>query len=89
MALGAQRVQVLQLILRQGVTIGAWGIAVGMAGAYGCTRLMASLLYGVSPRDSLVFWGVAAGLTTLMAVASSGPAWRASLLDPLIALRHE
>ncbi len=59
-ALGAQRAQVIRMIVSQGMKIGAWGIAMGIVAAYGFTRLMASILYGVNPHDPVVFWSVAA-----------------------------
>ncbi|HEX4809306.1 MAG TPA: FtsX-like permease family protein, partial [Bryobacteraceae bacterium] len=89
MALGAQRAQVIRMIVSQGMKIGAWGIAIGIVAAYGFTRLMVSLLYDVKPHDPVVFWAVAATLSLVVALASSGPALRAALVDPLTALRHE
>jgi ABC-type antimicrobial peptide transport system permease subunit len=89
MALGAQRTQVIQMIVNQGIKIGAWGIAIGVVAALGFTRLMVSLLYGVTPHDPAVFWGVATTLALVVGVASAGPALRAALLDPVAALRHE
>ncbi len=89
MALGAQRTQVVQMIVSQGMRIGAWGIAIGIVAAYGFTRLMVSLLYGVKPHDPVVFWSVAATLLLVVALASSVPASRAAFVDPLSALRHE
>ena len=89
MALGAQRTQVVQMILSQGRKIGTLGIAIGIVAAYGFTRLMVSLLYGVKPHDPVVFWSVAATLSLVVTLASSGPALKAALMDPLTALRHE
>ncbi len=88
-ALGAQRAQVVQMIVTEGMAIGGWGIAIGIVAAYGFTHLMANLIYGVAPHDPFVFWGVAVTLALVVATASSGPALRAALVDPLTALRHE
>ena len=89
MALGAQRSHVVRMIVSQGLRMGAWGVAAGIVAAYGLTRLMVSLLYAVKPHDPIVFWSVAATLSAVVALASSGPALRAALVDPLTALRHE
>jgi putative ABC transport system permease protein len=89
MAVGAQRAQVMNMIISQGLRIGLWGIAIGVVAASGFTRLMVSLLYGVAPHDPVVFWCVAAMLFFIVALASSGPALRAAFVDPLVALRHE
>ena len=92
MALGANRSRVLQMILRQGMTLALIGIALGLAGAYVLTKYLESLttmLYGVQPRDPLTY-GVAAGLLSLVAVfACFVPARRAAKVDPLVALRYE
>ncbi len=73
MALGAQRTQVVEMIASEGMKIGAWGITIGIVAAYGFTRLMVGLLYGVKPHDPVVFWSVAATLPLIVALASSGP----------------
>jgi predicted permease len=92
MALGANRSRVLQMILRQGMTLALIGIALGLGGAYVLTKYLESLttmLYGVQPRDPLTY-GVAAGLLSLVAVfACFVPARRAAKVDPLVALRYE
>jgi predicted permease len=88
-AVGAQQLQVVKLIAAQGMATGLWGVAVGLAAAYGCTRLMASILYGVNAQDPSVFWTIAAVLMSVVAIASAAPAWRAARLDPLLALRDE
>ena len=88
-AMGARRTQVVFAILRQALSIGLCGIAAGIVGASGFTRLMASLLYGVTPRDPVVLLSVASVVFFVLALASFGPAFRAALIDPLIALRHE
>jgi putative ABC transport system permease protein len=89
MALGAQRGSVVRMVVRKGMTIGLWGIAAGLGGAYGLTRLMGSLLYGVAPNDAATFAVVAITLAATVALASWAPASKAALVDPLVALRHE
>jgi predicted permease len=89
LALGAQRGDVLQMILRQGATMTLLGVAVGMVGAFGLTRLMTSLLFGVSPADPLTFGAVAALLITVALVACYLPGRRATRVDPMLALRYE
>jgi putative ABC transport system permease protein len=89
MALGAQRGSVVRMVVRQGMTIGLWGIAAGLGGAFGLTGLMGSLLYGVAPNDAATFAVVAITLAATVALASWAPASKAALVDPLVALRHE
>jgi predicted lysophospholipase L1 biosynthesis ABC-type transport system permease subunit len=88
-ALGAEKSTVLLLVLRQGLMPALAGVAAGLAGAYGVTRLMASLLYGVTPTDPLSFLGVAAVLLLVAIVAVLVPARRAASVDPVRALRAE
>ena len=86
-ALGAKRQQVLTMVVRQGLTMAAVGIAIGLAAAFAATRLLDDMLFGVGPRDPVTF-GVVAGLIMLAAVvASVVPAWRAMRVDPLVAMR--
>jgi putative ABC transport system permease protein len=89
LALGAQRGTILKMVLRQGLGLAAAGAAVGLAGALIVSRLMAGLLYGVSPTDLLTFAGVTLVLTAVALAASYFPALRAMRLDPIAALHLE
>ena len=89
MALGAARMDVLRLVLRQGLTLTLIGVAAGLISSYALTRLMASLLYGVTATDYLTFVSVSAVLIAVGVGASYVPARRATKVDPTIALRTE
>jgi putative ABC transport system permease protein len=89
MALGAQRGEVVRMVVKQGMAIALSGIAIGVAAALGLTRFIASLLYGVRPDDAPTFAVVALVLAITALLASWGPALRAAVVDPLIALRYE
>ena len=88
-ALGAPRAGILGLVVKQGMELAAVGIAAGLAGALLLTRLMNSLLFGVSATDALTFSAVAAVMAGVALLASYVPARRATRLDPLAALRDE
>jgi predicted permease len=89
LALGAQRRDILRMVLRQGLTLAAAGAGVGLVSALIVSHLMARLLYGVSPYDLSTFAGVTAVLTAVAIAASYVPALRAMRLDPITTLHAE
>jgi predicted permease len=89
LALGAQRSNILSMVLRQGLTLAAAGAGLGLVGAFIVSHLMAGLLYGVSPYDLSTFAGVTAVLTAVAIAASYVPALRAMRLDPITTLHSE
>jgi putative ABC transport system permease protein len=88
-ALGAQRADVLRIVLGQGIRLAAIGVAIGVVAALALARLMTTLLYGVSPTDPPTFIGVATLLACVALLACYIPARRAMRVDPVIALRYE
>jgi len=89
LALGANRKDVLKLVLRQGMTLALIGQAAGLIGAFALTRVMRGLLFGIGPTDSNTFISVAIVSTVVAFVACYLPARRATKVDPLVALRFE
>jgi len=80
---------VLRLVGREGLVLAAAGIAVGLAGALVLTRLMSSLLFGVSPTDPITFAAVPATLAAVALAACYLPARRAARVDPTVALKYD
>ena len=89
MALGAQRDDVLRLVLGHGARMALIGVIIGIIGALGLMRLMANQLFGVSAHDPLTFAGVAMLLIIVAVAACYIPARRAMRVDPMVALRYE
>jgi predicted permease len=89
MALGAQRRDILNLVLGYGTRMAVAGAAAGIAAALALTRLMSNQLFGVSPHDPLTFAAVAGALMLVALAACYVPARRAMRVDPMVALRHE
>ena len=88
-ALGARGADVLRLVVGQGMRLAAIGLAVGLVGALGVTRVVRSLLFGVTPTDPVSFAGITVFLTVVAAVASWLPARRAMGVEPVVALRRD
>jgi putative ABC transport system permease protein len=89
MALGAHAGQVRGMVLRQGVHLSVLGLAIGLGASLALTRLLSSQLYGVSATDPATFTVLAAVVLAVSALASLVPAWRATRIDPMVALRQE
>jgi putative ABC transport system permease protein len=89
MALGAERRWITSMVVGQAVLLGGVGVGIGIAGGLALTRLLRTLLFGVSATDPAVFAGAALFLLGVAALAGYVPARRAARVDPLVALRHE
>jgi putative ABC transport system permease protein len=89
LALGAAASSVRWLVLRRALRLTTIGLAIGLAGALAVTRVMTVLLYEVQPHDAVAFAGASFGLAVLVLLASLVPAWRATRVDPIVALRME
>jgi predicted permease len=89
MALGADRSTVLAQVMKQGLLLTAIGIVAGLAGAFSLNKVIESLLFGVRPTDPMTSAGVVVTILIVAAIACGLPAWRASRLDPQVALRDE
>jgi ABC-type antimicrobial peptide transport system permease subunit len=89
MALGAQRKEILRLMLDDGLRPALYGLTLGLAASIGAVRLIQSMLYGTRPLDPAIFAAVAATLLVVAVFACLVPAWRASRIDPMQALRTE
>jgi putative ABC transport system permease protein len=89
MALGAQRGDLLQMVVKSGLKLALVGIAVGIVGGFVTARLIASLLFGVAPTDAGTFAGVCVVLFVAAMIACYIPANRATKVDPMVALRYE
>jgi putative ABC transport system permease protein len=88
-AIGAGRWQVLRMVMTGGVSLALAGIGAGLVMAIGVTRLLRGLLHGVTPLDPATFVTVGAGLTAVAALASLVPAWRATRVNPVVALKSD
>jgi putative ABC transport system permease protein len=88
-ALGAQRADVIGLVLRQGMTLTGIGMLIGLAGAFALTQLIRKLLFGVAPTDPLTFATIPLLLAAVALLACWVPARRAANVDPMEALRYE
>jgi ABC-type antimicrobial peptide transport system permease subunit len=89
MALGARRSDVLQMTVKQGLKLVSMGMMLGLAAAFLLTRVLASLLFGISATDPITFIGISLVLLAVAILASYIPALRATKVDPIIALRAQ
>ena len=89
MAMGAQPADVFKLVVGQGARLAAMGIAIGVTASLWLTRLMSTLLFGITPTDPVTFAGISVLLAVMALGASYLPSRRAMALDPMAALRHD
>jgi ABC-type antimicrobial peptide transport system permease subunit len=89
LALGAEATTLRNMVVRQGMTLALAGVVIGLGAAWGVSRLMESLLFGVKPRDPVVFVAVPLALGAVALLSVWLPARRALRVDPAVALRHE
>jgi ABC-type antimicrobial peptide transport system permease subunit len=89
MALGAERRRIIWMVLRQVLILGAVGVIVGMTAVWETTKFLKSYLFGLQPNDPINLSIAVAILVACAIVAGYAPAWRASRIDPMVALRHE
>ena len=89
MALGASRGAVLQMVIRQGLALVAFGLIAGVIASMASTRVLSSLLFDTTPTDPLTLVAVCAAFVVAGTFACLGPAWRATTVDPIAALRTE
>jgi putative ABC transport system permease protein len=89
MALGAAPVEVVRMVVRQGASLAAIGIVLGLGGAFALTRLLKTMLFGIGATDALTFVASSLGIVLVVLLATALPALRATRISPVAALRYE